>query len=105
MEVCLGLREGMEARENCGAGEELEAVTALHALSPDEHDGEAVCGDSQLEFAVVEAEVFRGGHGTLGSQLFDLGGHEISGRAAHRVEGFDHVSMVVIDAENFNRCI
>ena len=64
-----------------------------------------MCGNCELEFAVVEAEVLGGCHGAGGAELLDLRGHEVVRAAAHGVEGFDRVAVVVVDAENFNRCI
>ncbi len=74
-------------------------------LFPNEHNGEAVCGYRELEFAVVQAVVLGGGHGAGGAELLDLCGHEIAGRAAHGVEGLEDVAVVGIYAEDFNRCI
>jgi len=68
------LGEGMEAREERSAGEELEAIAPLHNLFSDQHDGEAVCGYCEFKFTVVEAEVLGGCHGTRGAELLDLCG-------------------------------
>ena len=62
-------------------------------------------GTVSCEFAVVEAEVLGGGHGAGGAELLDLRGHEIAGGAAHGVESLEDVAVVVVDAEDFYRCV
>src|ERR1700679_563924 len=71
-------------------------------LSPDEHYGEAVRGDGELEFAVVQVVVLGGGHGAGGAKLLYLRGSEVAGWAAHRVEGLEDVAVVGIDAQDFD---
>jgi hypothetical protein len=74
-------------------------------LSPNEHNGEAVCGYGELEFAVVQTEMLGGGHGASGAELVNLLGGEVSGWATHGVEGLEDVAVIGIYAQDFNCCI
>src|ERR1039457_5335432 len=73
-------------------------------LFGDEDDGQAVGWDGEAEVAVVEAEMFGWRHCAGGAQFGDLGLGEVAGRAAHGVEGFEDVAVVVVDAPDFGAC-
>jgi hypothetical protein len=81
---------------------EDEDIHGEALLPPDEHDSEAMCWNSQYEFAMVEMQMLRRRHRSGGTEFGDLGLVEVASGAAHRVKGLEDVAVVIVDAQDFD---